>query len=139
VVPGENPAELEALALDYFQQFDPSGPVEEFLVDTLVLSDWNRRRYTRIEAQILQADAPTGKAAQQIFHRLAATERSYFRALRELRRIQRERQANGEAVAPDAVPPAGKQLLDSAPASPEAPRIGFVLPVRAQPAPPPAA
>jgi elongation factor P len=101
VIPGEDPAELEALALDYRQQFNAAGLLEGYLVETLVQADWNRLRYTRIEAQVLQillasqdpaAESPldvfTGSAAQQIFRRLAATERSYFRALKELGRIQ---------------------------------------------------
>ena len=54
VIPGEDPAELEALALEYHQQFNAVGPLERFLVDTLVRDDWNRRRYTRIEAQVLK-------------------------------------------------------------------------------------
>jgi hypothetical protein len=142
VIPGEDPAELEALALDYHQQFYPVGPLEDYLVQTLVQADWNRRRYTRIEAQVLQlllagqdaaaessVDAFTGSAAQQIFRRLGATERSYFRALKELGRIQRERQAEeqGDAEAPAAAcgpqPAAAPNL---APASPEPLPIGFV-------------
>ena len=145
VIPGEDPAELEALALDYHQQFNPVGPLEVYLVQTLVQADWNRCRYTRIEAQVLQlllagqdaaaespVDAFTGSAAQQIFRRLAATERSYFRALKELGRIQRERKAQEEnsvmepAVAPSPAPPL-----------PEEPPIGFVLPIRPQSVPQP--
>jgi hypothetical protein len=39
VIPGEDPAELEALALDYRTQFHPEGPLERFLVDTLIRAD----------------------------------------------------------------------------------------------------
>ncbi len=131
VIPGEDPTELEALALEYHQQFNPQGPLEDYLVGTIVQSDWNRRRYTRIEAQILQAqlDAFTGKAAQLIFRRLAAAERSYFRALKELRRAQRERSAAEEAEAeslaaePNPKPPAPVSVIPP-PASD--PQIGFV-------------
>ena len=131
VIPGEDPTELEALALDYHQQFNPQGPLEDYLVGTIVQSDWNRRRYTRIEAQILQAqlDAFTGKAAQLIFRRLAAAERSYFRALKELRRAQRERSAAEEAEAespaaePHPRPPAPVSVI---PQPADGPQIGFV-------------
>jgi hypothetical protein len=131
VIPGEDPTELEALALEYHQQFNPQGPLEDYLVGTIVQSDWNRRRYTRIEAQILQAqlDAFTGKAAQLVFRRLAAAERSYFRALKELRRAQRERSAAEEAEAeslaaePNPKPPAPVSVIPP-PASD--PQIGFV-------------
>ena len=118
VIPGEDPVHLEALALEYFGQCDPVGALERYLVETLVHDDWNRRRYTLIESQILQEspDAFTGKAAQQISRRLAYTERSYFRALKELRRAQKERKAQQEAQAEHA----------EAAAEPE---IGFVLPI----------
>jgi alkanesulfonate monooxygenase SsuD/methylene tetrahydromethanopterin reductase-like flavin-dependent oxidoreductase (luciferase family) len=147
VIPGEDPDELAALALEYHQQFDPADALERFLVDTLIHDDWNRRRYTRIEAQVLQLsltgpdavasplEAIAGKAAQMIFRRLASAERSYFRALKELHRAQRERKAReeqAEAVsspAPGPRPPAPEKAPDDAP---EAPANGFVLPIRAQ-------
>jgi hypothetical protein len=142
VIPGEDPAELEALALEYHQRFQAAGPLELYLVDTLVQADWNRRRYTRIEAQILQAppagqdgsplDTITGAVAQQVFRRLAATERSYFRALKELRRAQKERMAQEEAAALEPAEPPSP-----APISPEDPPIGFVLPIRTQSEPQP--
>jgi hypothetical protein len=122
VLPGEDPAALEALALEYHQQFNPSGPLEDYLVRTIVQADWNRRRYTRVEAQILQlllanrgaAETPldvfASPAAQRVSRRLAAEERSFFRALKELRCAQRERQAAEEdtetaAPAAAAAPP----------------------------------
>ena len=141
VIPGEDPAELEALALDYHAQFLPVGPLEDYLVDTLVQADWNRRRYTRVEAQIIAVllalqDAGTepefapftGSEPRQIFRRLAAAERSYFRALKELGRAQQARKAQEEESGgePAAVP-------DPAPASPAEPPIGFVPPIRVQP------
>src|ERR1035441_1475077 len=100
VIPGEDPADLEALALEYFEQCGPVGALERYLVETLVQGDWNRRRYTRIESQILQEspDASTGKAAQLISRRLASTERSYFRALKELHRSQKERKAQEQEM-----------------------------------------
>jgi hypothetical protein len=141
VIPGEDPTELEALALDYHRQFNPQGPLEDYLVGTIVQSDWNRRRYTRIEGQVLQAqlaalgataetplDAFTGAAAQLIFRRLAAAERSYFRALKELRRAQRERaaeeaEAESHAAEPQPRPPAPVSVI---PPPADGPQIGFV-------------
>jgi hypothetical protein len=134
VIPGEDPTELEALTLDYRQTFHPVGPLEDFLVETLVAGDWNRRRYSRIEAQLVRllatsqdpaeenpfgalllADAAKADALQKVFRRLSAAERSYFRALAELRRAQRERLAL-ESAATSARPAA------------DIPEIGFVSP-----------
>jgi hypothetical protein len=154
VIPGEDPAELAALALEYHQQFDPADALERFLVDTLVRDDWNRRRYTRIEAQVLQfslagpdaaaaspLDAITGKAAQLIYRRLASAERSYFRALKELHRAQRERKAREaqaeETPAPAVSSPAPGPQPPSPEEAPEDPPIGFVLPICAQSSPEP--
>ncbi len=117
VIPGEDPVELESLARDYHRHLNPAGPLEDFLVGTLVRADWNRRRYARIEAQVFhvllaaadnpespsatspeaslgavfQADVLRGKALQSILRQSAAAERGYFRALKELRRMQQRR------------------------------------------------
>ena len=131
VVPGEDPAQLESLAAAYHGQFNPVGPLEDFLVETIVQADWNRRRYTRVEAQLYRAlmaaaqrrlDAPadpdplselaavfgddvTGaKILQSAFRQLASAERSYFRALTALRRAQKERRAEERAEEAEAAP-----------------------------------
>jgi hypothetical protein len=160
VVPGEDPAQLESLAAAYHGQFNPVGPLEDFLVETIVQADWNRRRYTRVEAQLYRAlmaaaqrrlDAPadpdplselaavfgddvTGaKILQSAFRQLASAERSYFRALTELRRAQKERRAEERAEEAEAAPavtlapPRPQALAASAAATQPAP-IGFVLP-----------
>ncbi|MGD0497168.1 MAG: hypothetical protein ABSC23_01915 [Bryobacteraceae bacterium] len=67
VIPGEDPAQLEALALDYDRQFRPVGPLETFFIETLVKSDWDRRRYARIEAQLIRLSV-----APPVFHEKAA-------------------------------------------------------------------
>jgi hypothetical protein len=144
VLPSEDAAELALLATEYHQQFNPIGPLEDYLVQTLVQADWMRRRYTLVESLIVQSrvaspdqttlDAFTCPAAQQIFRRLAAEGRSYFRALKELRRAQRERRAeeeNAGNAANAASEPA--QASSPAPASPEAPQNGFVSPISAPP------
>jgi hypothetical protein len=143
VIPGENPAELESLAAAYYRQFNPVGPLEDFLVETIVAADWNRRRYTRVEAQLYRmlmtlSDPPSDAAAafggdvtgakilQSAFRQSASAERSYFRALTELRRAQKERLAEEtEVEAAPAVTPAPPRPQAVAAS---APPIGFVLP-----------
>jgi hypothetical protein len=155
VIPGEDPAELEALAGDYRQQFNPAGPLEGYLVETIVAADWNRRRYTRVEAQLYrmmmaaqdpdESDALSGPAAafgkdatgpkvlQAVFRQLASAERSYFRALAELRRAQKERVAEAaetEKNAPPADSPARRcpEPVTPSAANRQPSAIGFVLP-----------
>ena len=109
VIPGEDPGQLEALAADYHRQFQPVGPLERFLVDSLVYADWQLRRLRRAEAQLwhdqlrqaresykgLNEAAPLGhvfERARDDFHymqrRIDSTERSYFRSLKQLQRLQ---------------------------------------------------
>ena len=147
VLPGEDPDKLAALAVDYHRQLNPAGPLEDYLVQSLVQADWMRRRYVLIETlairhRIANPQDPdeislvafTCPAAQQLARRLAAEQRNYFRALKELRRAQKERAEQeaeveaGEAIqspahaprppAPDFSPAPGPQ--------PPAPEIGFV-------------
>ena len=152
VIPGEDPAELEALAGDYHRQFHPEGPLEDYLVETIVAADWNRRRYTRVEARLYRIvmkavprdpgapaesdalsdlaaafgeDATGAKILQSVFRQLAAAERSYFRALAELRRAQKERVA--EATQEDAIA-VNPQPVTASAAVPHPVPIGFVLP-----------
>ena len=141
VLPSEDPAELVTLALEYHQQFNPVGPLEDYLVQTIVQADWMRRRYTLVESLIVQdrignpdytsLDAFTCPAAMQISRRLAAEERSYFRAWKELRRAQRERLANEEAEAESPAAdclPQPAAAVSFAPSPVEEPQIGFVPP-----------
>ena len=155
VIPGEDPAELEALALDYHRRFRPDGPMEAFFVETMIKSDWDRRRYARIEAQYLHVqfaaleeptdtplgvifhnDARKGNVLQKLFRRQASAERSYFRALAELRRAQRERlqeeleqMEQEEVETPLAASPQAIAHSDTHAVNPlESTPIGFVLP-----------
>ena len=144
VLPNEDPAELALLAIEYHQQFNPVGPLEDYLVQTLVQADWMRRRYTLVESLIVQSriassdqttlDTFTCPAAQQIFRRLAAEGRSYFRALKELRRTQRERQEEEENAenAANAASESAQAFIPT-PASSVPPQIGFVPPISAPP------
>jgi hypothetical protein len=150
VIPGEDPAQLEALASGYRRQFNPASPLEDYLVETIVAADWNRRRYTRVESQLYrvlmaasdESDALSSLAAafgqdvngpkvlQAVFRQLASAERSYFRALAELRRAQKERLAQEAetevdapprpqpAAAPAAVPQGGAGAFACQPAAP---------------------
>ena len=118
VIPGEDPAELEELAAGYHREFNPVTPLQRFLVDSLVRAEWQLRRYHTIEARLWEHSmtpeaASLGEAYArnlQAFTRLhrciQAAERSYYRALQELRRIQ--------AVAPEEDVP--EEVLEPAPA-----------------------
>src|SRR5580765_5150334 len=52
IIPGEDPAELEALTAAFVLHFRPADPIQLSLVDTLISAEWTQRRLRRIEAQL---------------------------------------------------------------------------------------
>jgi hypothetical protein len=147
VIPGEDAAALDALSLSYRDQLQPVGPLEVFLVSTIVRADWAQRRFFRVEGELVrhalaesegasvgavfQRDAAGPNAHQKIFRRQQAAQRDWYRALAELRRLQQARfESAAEAQESEediAVSPA-----------PGAAGIGFVPPPHAtRSAPPP--
>ena len=122
IIPGEDPAELEALSAGYYEQVHPTSPIEGFLVDTLIHADWQLRRLRRLEAQLwtsqlsdIKEDAPLGRAYVQsldaftrLQRRIDATERAYYRALKQLLE-----------VAPAISSPADPEPIETPPLPPE--------------------
>jgi hypothetical protein len=107
VIPGEDPAAYEAISDEYHREFDPHTALEQYHVDTLIRSDWQKRRLQRTEAKLYRAllvegptpedldvailrDSPTAKLLRKVFAQIASLDRAFFRALNDLRRIQRE-------------------------------------------------
>jgi hypothetical protein len=156
IIRGEDPAELEALTAAFLLQFQPAGPNQLALVDTLIAAEWTQRRLRRIEAQLwnyqvecldknlthaewidesIQHNSPLGHAYQdalepftRLQRRIDGTNRMYLRTLQALQALQKP---VGQASGP--VTPAPE------PASPEktqshTPPIGFVPPSTPAPA-----
>ena len=103
VIPGEDPADLEAMAAGYHQEWAPTTWLERFLVDSLVRADWLLQRLSRLEAQLWavaevsaeSTEAPLGEAYTsaldrftRLQRRIDSTERSYYRALTQLQRLR---------------------------------------------------
>ena len=130
VIPGEDPAEYERIAAGYREHFNQESALEEFHVDNLIRCDWQKRRLQRTEAKLYRAllaegttpedfdiailrDSPTAKLLRKVFSQIASLDRAYFRALDDLRRIQRENSAaldrsrallDRDPIGPKAVP-----------------------------------
>ena len=139
LVPGEDSAEFEELRAAYYEQFQPSGPVETALLDTIVRCDWNQRRYARIEAEVIRTlvaamepsdssigaafhqDAAGANALQKLFRRQQAAQRDWRQAIAELHRLQDERPPSADPA--DATPsisaPALSQSHDCQEAGPQ--------------------
>ena len=109
IIPGEDPGEYQHLAGEYLQCLAPQTPDEQYHVQTMIDSDWQKRRLSRLETEcyhildtespgISLADAilaatPAAKLLARTQRQLAAHQRVWYRAFTELRR-QREREAD---------------------------------------------
>jgi hypothetical protein len=112
VIPGEDPADYDALTAHYHQEFRPQSASESFHVDTMLRADWQKRRLQNVEADlyhtvlaespgnslaaVLLAESPAAKLLARVQRQIAAFERSWHRANNELRRA-REQQAEPAA------------------------------------------
>ncbi len=106
IIPGENPEQLAQLTRDYYDQFQPQGPTQIALVETIIQAEWNMLRFDRIENDTWRAllaahqdddnplgaaflaDARGANALQKIFRRQQAAQRQWRNGLIELRRLQ---------------------------------------------------
>lgn len=108
VIAGEDPAELEALAKSYRDRLRPHTPEERFLVDTVIQSEWLRRRLLRIETEMTNhllsemepcenplgvlycSNTPGARALERVRRHYEAADRSWFRALKEFDRLREQ-------------------------------------------------
>ena len=120
VIPGEDPADLEAMAEGYHQEWAPTTHLERFLVDSLIRADWLLQRLSRLEAELWTvgpvpdppSDTPLGDTYSRNLERFTrlqrwidSTERSYHRALKQLQRLKAARPI-APPVAPAILSPA---------------------------------
>ena len=135
VIPGEDPAHLDTLLEEYVQRYRPAVPEQRDLVDILVRSTWNLRRFGAAEAQVWTYEmdvrntphptAPLGQAFHFCDRTLArlqrmvnSTQRNFRDALHELERLQAlELDLNLDAQTPEAPQPTA-QPAEPEPVSP---------------------
>jgi len=110
IIPGEDPAELDQLTREYEEHFQPAGPVESALVQTIVRAQWIQRRCDRIEADFLNSriaamegatahalgavvaqDSEKGNTLQKIFRRRQTAQRDWYVAVETLTQVQAQR------------------------------------------------
>jgi hypothetical protein len=107
---GEDRADFIVLQREYFSRFQPHTPEERFHTDLLVRNEWTLRRLFRVECHLWEYHAmcsdrssgvPLGEGfnrASEVFMRLqrrvAAAERSYKEALKDLNRMQAKRNSD---------------------------------------------
>src|SRR5258706_16074271 len=52
IIPGEDPAQYDALAAGYRAEFQPASPSEAFHVETMIRADWQKRRLQPMESEL---------------------------------------------------------------------------------------
>ena len=125
VIPGEDPAEFEALRADLAAEHRPVGLTEEMLVDEVAQHYWRMKRYRDLEAQMYKSkgEEDGGVALDtanlvrcidlglftSIQRALNSAERSFYKALKTLREMQKARgfvpaQAQTTALSPPLFP-----------------------------------
>jgi hypothetical protein len=143
VIAGEDPAELRALADQYFLRWEPATPEESFLVDTLIDAEWLLRRYALADARIWDyegandsvRDNPNGMGlnfirCREYFpllqRRIDSVQRSFHRALHDLERLQTKRRAAPQSTVKPVADPPPEAKPNSAQSQCAQQKIGFV-------------
>ncbi len=163
IIPGEDAGALSGLVSEYYEEFHSVGPRESYYVDSMIQSDWLRRRLRRCEAELYRAltegdesetplgaawqrDAAGANALTKLFRQISALDRNYDRAMSQLLELQAERRGlrenvGGQDADLELADPAAMALIQSAAMPPLQPaantppsrQFGFV------PQPPPQA
>ena len=94
-IPEGRQAEFKQLQNELTEQLNPNGALEHTIFARLVRASWNLRRVDEIEDGILMdfdpADETQGKQLDRMTRYRTANERSFYRALKELKALQTNR------------------------------------------------
>jgi hypothetical protein len=127
----ENQNDLEQLQAEFHASFQPVGPEEHHLVDTLIRSEWLARRYMRVDAAVWDrgfqetGGNATGSMGEVFINhqtafaragnRLNAAQRTFRETLRDLQRLQAARAAEPQPLQPKRTPPLKPELVSFSP------------------------
>jgi hypothetical protein len=91
VLPGEDPAALDALKADLRAEHQPANETEEILVNELAEQYWRLRRARRLEAELLSSDDIVLSRFAAVQRMMSSAERGFHKALSTLRQLQKDR------------------------------------------------
>ena len=90
-IPGESQKEFHAMYSEFLAEYRPVGPAETSLVQQLVLAQWRVIRLGARLAAAFESEEPGAiKELAGLERMLSSAERSFSRALRDLRKLQEE-------------------------------------------------
>jgi hypothetical protein len=103
-IPGEDPDMFNEILLSVKMDFKPDGPVEDDLVEEMCIAKWLKERAIRMQTHAFEkmAEGPDPHGIPpdlRLFIRYQVTnENHYFRALRALQAIQKEKKLDDQFV-----------------------------------------
>jgi hypothetical protein len=123
LLPGEDEAALTELGERLRDELQPVGELEDLLVEQIIAAVWRLRRLRRVEAGIFAweldnvvrvpdksmlglsfiRDANSANAFSKLSRYETTIERSLYKALHELQRLQAARQTEGSVTPPMAI------------------------------------
>ena len=104
VLPGEDPAELDALKANLRAEHQPVSETEEILVNEMAEQYWRLRRARRLETDLLASDQIVLTHLAAVQRMMSSAERGFHKALTALRQLQKAR-----GFVPTNAQPAGPQ------------------------------
>jgi hypothetical protein len=124
IIEGESLAEFQACFQDIFDEYQPATVTEDILVCHMAEQFWFGRRATLLMAHYLNLNNDGDNGENDQTRQLAlmlryqtAADRAFYKALSELRKLQKERRQNGIGFVPqNPLPPQSQPEPEPAPA-----------------------
>lgn len=97
VIPEEEREEFEEFRVDFINHLAPDNPLEVVAVNHALHASWNLKRFRRLEAGLMTSgldpilDESAAKTLDRLQRYAARAERSYYKAMDELRKLQTSR------------------------------------------------
>jgi len=103
LLPGEDPAEYQALTQGMTTDLAPGNTIESSLTKELIDLQWRLQRVPRLEASLLDTDIPDFKALNNISLHAARMKRQYSATLKEFLQVQAARIQQEESEMQEAI------------------------------------
>ena len=90
-MPGEDPADFEALRNALFEEHEPANTTEELLINEMAQSYWLSQRALRLQNECFTSDGVDAKRLSLFLRYYTTHERAFHKALNTLLKLKKER------------------------------------------------
>jgi hypothetical protein len=120
VLPGEDSDQFQLLRRSLLEEHQPATPTETLLVEEMVQARWRLDRVRRRQDQAFESATLDASLLALLLRYSTSYERSFFKSLETLKKLQRERdaQSKGGFVSQKGADAAFFKLLDAVTAPP---------------------